>query len=303
MMRVLLTSTAVLVALAGPAAAAARLELSLASARAEFVLGETVSVLVRLTNSGDEAAEVLRHLKPEYGNVRYTLAQGDRPARAYAPWALKDPAEPFTTLAPGQVLVEEVDLFYDAQGWTITEPGAWRVEAVFGEAVQAEPLTLTITAPRNEAERSAATALLGSPEAGRFLLLRGGEHLRQGAAVLERITSEQPQTPQAVAADLALGISQLRPARDFVAGQVRPADPTAAAVRLERVQDRPLSFERTVESRLALASAYRQLGRPEQARALETQLPRDVEARFPGLDLERLRTTIIPQVQRQFQGP
>lgn len=300
MLRLLILCFTALVTFCGTANAAARLELSLAHVRPEFVLGETVSVLVRLTNSGDEPANVLRHLKPEYGNVKYSLAQGDGPLKPYAPWAIKDPAEPFVTLGPGQVLVEEVDLFYDAHGWTMTEPGAWRVEAVYGETVRAEPLTIAIVPPRNEAERAAAQALLSSPEAGRFLLLRGGDHLRQGVAVLERVASAQPETPQAAVANFALGVNQLRPARNFATGQARPADPAAAAARLERVQDHAIGVERTVEARLALASAYRQLGRVEAANNVESRLQAVIEERFPNVNYERLQTTVIPQLQRRI---
>ena len=101
--------------LTAPAAqAAGRLELTLAAPKDTFVLGEPVAVLARLTNAGDEAIQTPRHLAPGFGAVAYDIAGAD--SRRYAPWAIKDPAEPFVTLAAGEALERNVDLFYGAAG-------------------------------------------------------------------------------------------------------------------------------------------------------------------------------------------
>jgi hypothetical protein len=300
MLRLLLIAALVLAWLAGPTHAAPRIELNLLPAQPGHVLGETVAVVVRLTNAGDQPATVARHLRPEYANVRFTVAREGGPPRAYAPWGIKDAAEPFAILAPGESLVEVADLFYDARGWVFTSPGTWTIEATFADTVPAAPLQLTIAPPRNEAERAAAEVLLASSEAGRFLLLRGGDHLPAGMAVLDQVAREQPGTPHAATADLALGINALTPFPNFATGAVPPADPAAAAERLERVQDRPLGPARTVEAVLALAAAYSQLGRDALAIELKASLIDRLRQRFPDLDPDRLGATLVSRVRRQL---
>lgn len=81
------------------AEAAGRLELSLTAPQDSFVLGEPAAVLARLANVGDEPIQAPRHLEPEYGAVSYDIA--GPVTRRYAPWAIKDPAEPYVMLAPG----------------------------------------------------------------------------------------------------------------------------------------------------------------------------------------------------------
>ena len=207
MFRMLLMATAVLANLAQLGLAAPRLELTMAPAQSGFVLGEPVAVVIRLSNTGDQPVTVARHLRPEYANVRFVVAKDNGIGRVYAPWGIKEPKEPFAVLAPGESLVEVADLFYDARGWVFTEAGAWTIDAVYAGTVPAKRLQLTIVSPRNNAERAAAETLLASPDAGRFLLLRGGDHLPIGMSVLDQITREEPTTPHAVAANLALGIN------------------------------------------------------------------------------------------------
>jgi hypothetical protein len=279
--------------------AAAQLELSLAAPKASFILGEPVAVLARLANTGDEPAQAPRHLRPEYGAVTYNIA--GPVTRSYAPWALKEPAEPYGPLAPGEVLEQSVDLFFAADGWVFLEPGTYEITATMAGVAPSAPLSISVTEPQGEAESNAAAQLLASDEAGRFLLLRGGDHLKDGIAVLEDIAQDQADSSLAAYANLALGLNQLAPARDFAAGTVRPADPQAAADRLDLVQDQPLSLAATVEAKLGLAAALDAMGQASQATEIEQQLPQVVIERFPEADAEVLRDVTIPTMRQQFQ--
>jgi hypothetical protein len=299
MFRIALPLAATLALGATGAHADARLELSLAAPKPSFVLAEPVAVLARVENTGDEPGQAPRHLRPEYGAVTYHIA--GPVSRTYAPWALKEPAEPYGPLAPGQVLEQSVDLFFAADGWVFLEPGTYEITATMAGAASSAPLSITVTEPEDEAGRSAAARLLASDEAGRFMLLRGGDHLRDGIAVLEEIAQGQADTPLAAYANLALGLNQLAPARDFAAGTMRPADPQAAADRLDLVQDEPLSLAATVEAKLGLAAALDAMGQTSEATAIEQQLPEVVIDRFPEADADVLRGVTIPTMQREFQ--
>lgn len=277
------------------AAAQARLELRLAAPES-VPLGAPLTVRVELANRGSEPATVFRHLAPEFDAVRYGVSGPGR-AGPFVPWAVKEPAEPMTELAPGAALVELVELFYGGEGWLLREPGRYTITATYADQVAAEPVVVTVAAPRDEAERQAARAILDEPEAGRFLMLRGGEHLRAGRAAVQRAAELAPASAVGAAANLALGVERLRPARDFAAGTVRAADPAAALALLERVDERALGVSGLLETRLARANVLRGLGREGEAVAIERELPSVVLQRFPGVSPELLRDRLVPQTR------
>ena len=279
--------------------AAARLEISLIAPKANFALAEPISVRARLVNVGDEPIQVARNLEPEFGAVIYHIA--GPVTKQFSPWAIKEAAEPFTTLPPGKVIDQEVDLFYGGDGWTFHEPGTYEITASYADAVTSSPLSITVRKPANETEHNAAMRLLASDQAGRFLLFRGGEHLHEGMAVLEAVAQNASQSPQAAYANVALGISQLRAARNFSQGTVRPANPQAAAEKLSNVQDQILPLGWMVEARLGLAKALRDTNRDEKAREIESQLSNAVLQRFPDFNPTLLRETLIPTMRDKLQ--
>jgi len=279
--------------------AAARLELSLIAPKGEFALGEPVSLRVRLTNTGDEPIQVPRNLEPEFGALTYHIA--GPVTKQFSPWAIKEPTEPFTTLKSSETIDQEVDLFYGGNGWTFREPGVYEITARYAEAAISSPLSITVRKPADETEHDAATRLLASDQAGRFLLFRGGEHLHEGIAVLEAVAQNAPQSPQAAYANVALGISQLRAARNFAQGTVRPANPRVAAEKLNKVQDQILPLGWMVEAKLGLAKALRDTNRDEKAREIESQLPNMVLQRFPDFNPTLLRETVMPNIRGKLQ--
>lgn len=283
---------------AGEAAAQARLELRLAAPES-VPLGAPLAIRVELVNRGTAPATVFRHLAPEFDAVRYTVSGPGRDG-PFLPWAIKEPAEPMTELAPGAALVEEVDLFYGGDGWLLREPGRYVIGATYAGSLDAAPVVVTVAEPRDAAEREAARAILDEPEAGRFLLLRGGEHLGAGREAVQRVAALAPETAVGAAANLALALERLRPARDFATGRVRPADPVAALGFLDRVDERALGVGGLLEARLARAKVLRRLDRVVEAAAIERELPTVVQQRFPGLSPELLRERLVPQTLRRL---
>lgn len=294
-MRPLLVALALLLGAVGAARAELRLELR--PLVAEPVLGEPVSVQAVLRNLGPGPERVPRELAPEFGFVRYRVTGPDGTVRDFDAWALKELADPLATLPPGGAVTATVELFFDGRRWIFDRPGAYRVDATYLDRVAAAPVTVTVSPPRSRIEQRAAELLLAAPEAGLFVLLRGGDHLTEGVRVLTEVADTAPGTPQGSYANLALGLSRAWPHADFVANRLRPADPAAAAARLAQVDTGRLGPGPTAEARLALAGALRALGRPEEALAVERELGPTLEQRFPDL-APAIREQILPEARR-----
>jgi hypothetical protein len=275
----------------------AQLQLVLSPPASDIILGEPVSVRVTLRNSGQEPVKVAAYLKPEFVSVAYRIGRDQDPLEPFSPWAIKEPAKLNVMLFPGRTVEADADLFFDGKRWIFTTAGTYRVQANYLGKLESNILSLTVRAPRNDQEATAANALLSSTEAGRFLLLRGSDHLRSGMEVLLGVSRDQPNTPHASHARLALGVSQLRPFRDFATGGLRPANPQAALELLERVDVSRLGVERTTETVLGRAKALRLLNNEAGARAVESTLPEFLQRRFPGTDVEAIYRELVPALK------
>jgi hypothetical protein len=132
-----------------------------------------------------------------------------------------------------------------------------------------------------------------------FLLLGGGDHLANGIQVLERVADTAQGTTYATHANLALGLSRIRPFADFANIRLRPADPAAAATRLEQVDVERINVAGTATARLALAQAYRAMNAPDRAE-VERDLPSQLERRFPQM-APAIRSQLLPRIERSLQ--
>lgn len=280
--------------------ASAELALELAPTAPSHQLGEPISVAVTLTNTGTTPEQVLQHLAPEYDAVRYTIRRPDGAEMPFSPWAIKEPADPLTTLAPGEAIGATAKLFFDGHRWIFTEPGRYVVMARYAESVEAPPLTIEVAQPASDTAGDAAAQLMASPEAGLFLLLGGGDPEGEGAQVLTRVADTAEGTVQATHANLALGLARMQPFADFAREEMRPADPAAAAQRLEQVDVGQLDFIATAEARLGLANTYRALNAPDRARDVEESLQGELQRRFPQIGPE-LRDQLLPEIERGIQ--
>lgn len=280
--------------------AKAELALELSATAATHQLGEPISVAVTLTNTGSTPEQVLKDLAPEYHAVRYTIRRPNGEEVLFSPWAVKEPAEPFATLAPGESIAATAKLFFDGNNWIFTEPGRYVILARYVENLDAQPLTLDVAAPPNDAASDAATTFLQSPEAGLFLLLGGGNPEGEGARVLAEVADTAEGTVQATHANLALGLSRTQDFADFAAEVMRPADPAAAVERLEQVNVEQLDFAATAEARLGLADAYRALNAPDRALEVQESLEGELQRRFPQIGPD-LRDQLLPQIEQNIR--
>jgi hypothetical protein len=274
------------------AAPAQNLRLSLEVDRAEFALGEPVVVYAALRNEGGAPVQASPHLEPDYGYVTYFVAAEGGAEAAFTPWALKEPAVELETLAPGAEVKRAAKIFFGGSGWTFRQPGRFNVKAVYEGGITSNTLALTVTAPADRAGREAADLLLGSDEAGKFLLFEGGDHLREGRRRVEHVAEKLSASPHAAYAAAALAESLLRDFADFTRGELRKADPQRARELAELARGRRPAFYYLARGYLALAEAYRKTGEPARGRAAIEEINKLAAESFP---------TLVP-ILRQMSG-
>jgi hypothetical protein len=201
------------------------LALKLAAPKSEYVVGEPVVLTAELSNKSAQPVKVSPLLDVSYHFLQ-VLVRGpnDGAEHPFRPILLRDARKRATVdLEPDKSLIEEIKVFFGADGWTFATPGQYTLAAEFqdpqsaGEArLRSEPLVLTITEPASAADRTATARLKNdrgrlSSQAGLFLTLEGGDHLTDGAARVRAISKEAAGSALAPAARLALGVAALHP--------------------------------------------------------------------------------------------
>jgi hypothetical protein len=125
--------------------------------------------------------------------------------------------------------------------------------------------------------------LLGSEEAGKFLLFEGGDHLLEGRRRLEHVARKLSESPHAAYANVVLGASLVRDFADFTRGELRKADPEQAREFAEQIKGSLPLFYYLVRGYLVLSEAYQKLGESGQARATRQEIKELAAASFPHL--------------------
>ncbi|MDX0116487.1 hypothetical protein GOC07_30545 [Sinorhizobium meliloti] len=285
-----------------PGAAQAQVELTLSAPPAGFVLGEPVVLRATMRNTSPEPAASPRFLKPEFGIVQYYVGSEPDASSLFVPYLLKEPAEPTVQLEPGGEILEDVEIFYGADGWFFRSPGQYQVRAVVpGGSLQSNTVNFSILPPQSPEEETAAEAIINSDQAGRFLLFRGGEHLDEGREVLERVMELAPNSPLSDHAGVSLGLNWLRPAADWSAGEVRAANPSRALDLLSVVDIDTVGIERGGAALLGQAEAHRLLQDNAAADRLKDQAPDILKRVFPELDMNTWQNRIAPQINRDLK--
>jgi hypothetical protein len=281
---------------------AAGLVLQIKASKANYVIAEPVVLYVSLQNTSNDIRELPFFLNPDFGLVYYyvkrlgTMENLDE-SKPFFPWAIIDHLRPTKDFAPGEIVREEVKLFFNLVGWTFKEPGTYEVTARLGRGRQGTPsntLTITVHAPTDEQTAQAAELFLGSTEVGYFLLFEGGDHLKEGIQRLQQVVTQYPNTPHATYANQALG-------RGLVESFFnRHEDPASAIQFLEKAKQNPVSFYDVLHTHLALYDAYTKLNKTAQAKSVVKDLVQLTATQFEGflpfLDYYRDKGSPLPEI-------
>lgn len=225
---------ALAVASASPVAAqSAAIRLSVSFEKKAYYPGEPVIAHVLLTNTLPEPISIPEALDPEYMRIAFFVTRRSEPEIEFKPWALME-NQRSAVLAGNATRAVPSRIFFGADGWTFSVPGAYQVRAVFGRAAS-EPATLTVEIPPDGPERTQSAALTDSREAGFFLLFDGGDHLANGSQMLRRIAATR--TRFSAFANYALGASMAKRFANLQTGGVRAPDALAADVFLRQGEE------------------------------------------------------------------
>ena len=221
-----------------------QLRLELTAPKSEFALGEPVVVQVALENTGQEDVEVNPSLMPEEGVLNFEIqGPGTQPFRAFVPFSIQEPPETeLVRLKGGEKLPRDVKVFFGAGGWTLREPGRYRLRATYPVS-EADPaprlraeLVLTVTEPApgiaDEVE-----ALINDPEMGQFLLFEGAAHLPEARGRLLAFLERNEAQPQAPALQALLLLDAINPPINPATGRELPTRFQDARILIAKLRD------------------------------------------------------------------
>lgn len=227
--------------------------LNLAPSRSEVLLGEPVLLIVGLENCSTTAIQARKLLAIEYGLLSVRVLPPSGEEFIYAPPVRKDGRGTRTVeLAPGEMLVEDIAVYFGRDGWLLGETGVYRFQASYpvdvGEVVST-PVEIRVREPDTEAGYRAAKSFMADRVA-RYFYLGGGEEA--GVEALEELATNKDYSGTSWADFAATGLS--------VSGREEPdpgalrtlADPAiAAAAGREILGEVPLASRDAEAARLA----------------------------------------------------
>jgi hypothetical protein len=158
------------------------------------MLGEPVTLIASLVNCSSEVQPVPYPLRPEFGFLQLWLQPPSGPELLHKPVPSRDGRRPVPSLAPGERLSEFALVYFGIDGWTIRQPGTYRVRAEYAAEkgkLQAKPVEFAVLPPETAADRQAAELML-SREAGLFL----ATGVDAGGKGSERLAAVEKQSPQ-----------------------------------------------------------------------------------------------------------
>ena len=284
------------------------LRLAVGTEKAEYVLGEPVYAMIVLENTGEQTQRVLRELRPEGEVVRIFLTGADGREVLFRPLGYGDHDDTaWIDLAAGDQIGVTASIFFGADGWTFTEPGQYRLTALYtwgGEGLPVRQLrsdTATVViGPGDQGGTLLTRGDAASLEAGKFLTWQAGDHLELGRELLLGLLDGSRGSVLASHAAFALGRSWGEPFLDYRADEVRPADCAQAASLLDQVAVAVLGTQAQALTEVARARCA--AGEGDRAAALD-HLARARGAVEGRPELQDLEAQILQYAANLAGGP
>jgi hypothetical protein len=207
---------------------------------AEAIRGEFVFATVSVTNTSDEPQTVPAKLNLSEGSLWLTGTSPSDDLIEVRDVVLTCGPGRFVTLAPGESISGQIQLFYTSGGFTFDQPGVYTLQAeldvseVPGFLIRSEPARIVIRSAASPDERQAERL---SMHHGVGMALAIGDFGTdvEARARLDAISGLMSQTDMGVASAMIVANSMARPLRDPLAGRVvRPADAAEAGRALDR---------------------------------------------------------------------
>lgn len=253
------------------------LSIKLSSEKNTFLLGEPVVVLVEVTNRSATPFRLVGGVEPEFDMLHYQITNPDGTTGDFSPLYVAD-TDKVITLEKNQSHYGVARVFYGGNGYTFTKPGNYKITARY-KNFRSNTLQITVAEPSSDAELEQARLILDNNEVGLFLMLEGGDELKQAHQVRKELETRYPNSLLVAYLKYAQGKNLSVPARNFVSKQPRKADLNQAVELLSGVVESSILTYYRVKTAATLATCYQKLGKIDEARkvlqGMEQQLNRD----------------------------
>lgn len=275
---------------AGDAASGLTLDLKVAENvfRGEFVTAQFV-----VTNTGTAAREVTSAINLSQGDLRLLVKPPSEELDDVRDVIVACGDRPYVTLAPGETLTGNAQIFYTNVGFTFRQTGRYYVSAELDsgdgsdDVVRSAPVAVVVRAPATpDEERIAHLSMM--PGVGRAFAF--GDYGTDGAAQtnLEDLATNHGNSENGIAASLILANAHSRDLRDLYSGKkLRTSDKKAAQAHFDNA---------------AAAAATRDS--PRTLVRLASAIVAPVEADAPVLDLasDYLKRSSPPRAAAKRRG-
>lgn len=216
--------------------------------KTEFQFTEPVTLEVALSNHTSEAMPTGR-LSPSYGDVDFIIRKPNGAVERYQPPLFKCETTP-TVLSGGAQKRHVTSLAVGAKGFTFDAPGRYEITAVTpdpssGVMIVARPVNIWVRYPERQDEEIARRVF--TSDAGLFLYMGGGEHLRRAKGALNEVAEQFPDHPFAAHANLVLGLNALAGQKSVDRHRFTKSKPEEARPYLERALRSEVFSQATVE--------------------------------------------------------
>ena len=195
------------------------LELQLTAEKSAFQLGEPVIVYLTVANTGSDPVNMLPFVYPEVDIYHYYIIDPDGQEIAFSPLYVDD-HDTSMVLNQGGHIRGAARIFYGGHGYYFKTPGSYKVLVRYKD-MQSNLLKITVRTPRNDAEQSQAALILDHPEVGLFLMLEGGDELKDAIQQIETMKREYPNSLLTAYLKYAEAKNYSVPARNFVTKKPR----------------------------------------------------------------------------------
>lgn len=237
--------------------------------------GEPIYLALQVTNQLPRQIRIPGGLRPGEGLLEVTIQKPDGKMQAFSPMTEGD-FDGQILLNPAQTVGTNFPVFFGSHGWYFTEAGEYLISANLKipaekgfSSFNSEPVRLTVKP--SEAGDFLLSHEGGSRfDAGKFLLWRSGDHLRNGSALLDVVSKRFPDSALASYIFAAHAQNYSEPFANYQLGKVRAADCKAADPYRKSINKGQVSPNILIEDQISQAKCYAETRSwKEAAKALE----------------------------------
>ncbi len=188
------------------------LQLRVNRSSAVFEFLEMINLELKLKNVSSRQQQIEKDVLNEFENMSMIIKKDGLPARQWLPFAHYCHDKEIMLLDPEKSLYETLLLSAGKNGWDISEPGNYTVQAMLtlgDEVIVSNALPIRISAARTHDEEVCAQDVF-TQEVGQVLTFGGSQFLNKANDILEELIIRIPNKQAARQAKIARALPKLR---------------------------------------------------------------------------------------------